>query len=155
MVPLFCTGDGGNCYVSTANLDGETNLKLKTAPAATQSMLAGISPNSLGGLSALSGKVVAEPPSANIHDFNGSIDMEGAAAESLGAKQLLMRGTVLRNTSFCVGVVVYTGAGTWGCVGGASSGEALNEGRPEGSEKLGPTCSPNVGGGRSGTWRKA
>lgn len=30
LVPLACSGAGGQCYVSTANLDGETNLKIKS-----------------------------------------------------------------------------------------------------------------------------
>jgi len=139
LVPLYCSGDEGTCYVSTANLDGETNLKLKSAPAATQKILdqAGICVNDLvkpkfrrqsssldeaparkgnllTSLSALGvgARVEAEVPQASIHDFTGRLELATGQEEPLGSKQLLLRGTVLRNTDFCVGVVVYTGSET-------------------------------------------
>merc|ERR1719383_414332 len=39
IVPLWSSGDRGTCFVSTANLDGETNLKLKAAPGSSQHAL--------------------------------------------------------------------------------------------------------------------
>merc|ERR1719162_1901431 len=39
MVPLATSGDEGTCYVSTANLDGETNLKAKSAVGSTHKAL--------------------------------------------------------------------------------------------------------------------
>ncbi|CAJ1330827.1 unnamed protein product, partial [Effrenium voratum] len=39
LMPLACSGTGGQCYVSTANLDGETNLKIKAAASAAQAYL--------------------------------------------------------------------------------------------------------------------
>jgi len=104
-VPLHCSGEGGNCYVSTANLDGETNLKLKTAPQLTQGAL------TTGSLKQLSVEIHAEEPNGNIHDFNGNIAV-GQKSAALGPKQLLMRGTVLRNTDRCLCVIVYTGDDT-------------------------------------------
>lgn len=120
-VPLFCSGEGGNCYVSTANLDGETNLKLKTAPTATQSLFTLKGTEALNWnkdvLGSVSGILRAEAPNTNIHDFNGNLEVRSGSPvsktkESLGARQLLMRGTALRNTAFCVCVVVYTGTDT-------------------------------------------
>ncbi|CAK9102793.1 Phospholipid-transporting ATPase IB (ATPase class I type 8A member 2) (P4-ATPase flippase complex alpha subunit ATP8A2), partial [Durusdinium trenchii] len=111
-IPLHCSGEGGNCYVSTANLDGETNLKLKTAPSITQKALMNSSGSPAGSLSMLKRiEIVAEAPNGNIHDFNGNITVENQKA-SLGQKQLLMRGTVLRNTDKCTCVIVYTGNDT-------------------------------------------
>eukprot|EP00405_Crypthecodinium_cohnii_P047476 CAMPEP_0206573016 /NCGR_PEP_ID=MMETSP0325_2-20121206/28597_1 /ASSEMBLY_ACC=CAM_ASM_000347 /TAXON_ID=2866 /ORGANISM="Crypthecodinium cohnii, Strain Seligo" /LENGTH=1487 /DNA_ID=CAMNT_0054077345 /DNA_START=113 /DNA_END=4576 /DNA_ORIENTATION=+ len=115
-VPIFCSGEGGNCYVSTANLDGESNLKLKVAPTATQSAILSKAPASekmvLAIAADLRGQVIAEAPNRNIHDFNGSLEADGCKPESLGVKQLLMRGTVLRNTDYCLALVCYTGADT-------------------------------------------
>jgi phospholipid-transporting ATPase len=119
LLPLYCSGEGGNCYVSTANLDGETNLKLKTAPSATQAKFAESEIKAgkkdveklLPVVHKLSGTVVAEEPSGNIHDFKGSLTIDGSS-KSLGASQLLLRGTVLRNTAVCIGIVVYCGGNT-------------------------------------------
>ena len=36
-MPLYCPGDDGVCFVSTASLDGETNLKARAAPPAAAS----------------------------------------------------------------------------------------------------------------------
>jgi len=116
VVPLYCSGEGGHCYVSTANLDGETNLKLKAASPASQKLLERNLAAKIPDTKVVESiKMTAESPSANIHDFNGNIavlNLGKRLEESLGAKQLLMRGTVLRNTAISVGVVVYTGADT-------------------------------------------
>lgn len=124
MVLFWAAEAEGNCYVSTANLDGETNLKLKTAPAPTQEALsrgpkrsvADVSPEDvLKELRGIKGSVDAEAPSTSIHDFQGKLEVEGTASTAdvpLGFKALLLRGTMLRNTRFVVGMVVYTGAQT-------------------------------------------
>lgn len=111
VVPLYSSGPDGNCYVSTANLDGETNLKLKAATEVTQQVLqASQHPETL--VKGLSGVIVAEPPSANIHAFQGSMEFNGPNGRELASleyKQLLMRGTMLKNTDMCIAVVIYTG----------------------------------------------
>jgi phospholipid-transporting ATPase len=113
LVPLYSSGDRGAIYVSTANLDGETNLKTKGALPATQEALQKSPDSDLGGFGCV---VHAEAPKASIHDFKGFMEVSaaGSSAEklSLGPDQLLLRGTRLRNTDFIIGVVVYTGAYT-------------------------------------------
>jgi len=94
----------GVVWVSTANLDGESNLKKKEALKETQ----------VGGFAKLGGvKVVAEAPSENIYGFWGQ-HKDGSDQEPpiLGPDQLLLRGTMLRNTKWVKGVVVYTGSET-------------------------------------------
>jgi len=119
MVPLACSGDEGTCYVSTANLDGETNLKLKAASSTTQEALcdgshdaAALLEHVLNQLGNLQGTVEAEAPVRSIHTFNGAISLEGKSKQALSAKEFLLRGTMLRNTAWCVGIVVYTGSDT-------------------------------------------
>jgi len=145
LVPLFCSGAEGTCYVSTANLDGETNLKLKSAMSTTQHVCAerlaaakaaknNQLPEKKSSIRSLPGKIdvcemtlknslpellrkiemlEVEAPQASIHDFSGrAVFASGTDNEPLGAKQLLLRGTVLRNTGCCLGVVVYTGPQT-------------------------------------------
>jgi len=114
VVLFYSSGEGGNCYVSTANLDGETNLKLKSAPPSTQAAVAGADKSRedvLKDLLRLEGKLTAEAPNKSIHDFNGRM-LVGSSEEFLGPKQLLLRGTILKNTAWCVGLVVYTGKET-------------------------------------------
>lgn len=131
MVLLASSSEGGLCYVSTANLDGETNLKIKTAAASTQKELlsnwrtvAGTDgrPPSMSeippldqaveNISKIGGHVQAEAPQMSIHNFTGSLRMGHSPEEALGPKQLLLRGTLLRNTKWCIGLVVYTGPET-------------------------------------------
>lgn len=113
VVALVASGDQGTCYVSTANLDGETNLKVKSAAQGTQHILPEHGPQkeALGKLCTISGSVLSEPPSQDIHNFNGRITVQGQEMP-LDGKNLLLRGTILRNTAWCIGLVVYTGPQT-------------------------------------------
>ena len=115
IVPIASSEEGGKCYIETANIDGETNLKIRTAALGArcfsdaQSVVAA----SEGGGVSLS----FEPPSASIHSFNatldtGSVDTGGRGKAALGAAELCLRGAVLRNTKWIIGVVVYTGVET-------------------------------------------
>ena len=66
-------------------------------------------------LSLVGGVVVAEAPNESIFTFTGRLrlDRGGAAEEeALGASNILLRGTQLRNTAWCIGIVVYTGPDT-------------------------------------------
>lgn len=117
IVVLASSGLEGVCYVSTANLDGETNLKIKNAANCTQELF-----HSQGGdhatldtatrlIQKVDGSVTAEAPSQDIHNFQGNISL-GSERQALDAKNLLLRGTILRNTSWCIGLTVYTGPQT-------------------------------------------
>lgn len=65
-------------------------------------------------LSSLRGQVIAEAPQKSIHSFKGRVEMDQLdhLQEPLDAKHLLLRGTLLKNTSWILGLVVYTGAET-------------------------------------------
>ncbi len=66
--------------------------------------------------------IVAEPPNSSIHRFNGFIEVDDGTLQSDGSrsssqvslneKHLLLRGSVLRATEWCICAVVYTGADT-------------------------------------------
>jgi len=116
LVPLACSSSEVTCYVSTANLDGETNLKIREVPSDMQLALCeGDDPvleQAVLGLDQVSCVVVAEAPQESIHDFTGTIRLEGGHDVPLGAEHLLLRGTTLRNTAWCLGLVVYTGKDT-------------------------------------------
>ena len=96
----------GLCYIETANLDGETNLKIKQAIPETAEL---VSPGALG---RLSGRIRSEQPNSSLYTYEGTltIDMGGGEKElSLNPDQLLLRGATLRNTPWIHGAVVFTG----------------------------------------------
>lgn len=105
-----------SCYVSTANLDGETNLKVKTQ-AFTSSDVADWGGKTIFDnghrIAHAAGRVTAEAPHKSIYRFQGSISVKHEEKESatrpLTYDNLLLRGTVLRNTEWCLALVVYTG----------------------------------------------
>lgn len=96
----------GVCYDMTANLDGETNLKLHRCPPATAAVVQDAA--SAWGLEA---SYQYELPNARIHQFNGSLKVDGTL-HSLDTQHLLLRGAQLRNTDWVLGLVAYSGCDT-------------------------------------------
>eukprot|EP00930_Biecheleria_cincta_P043977 TRINITY_DN3016_c0_g1_i3.p1 TRINITY_DN3016_c0_g1~~TRINITY_DN3016_c0_g1_i3.p1 ORF type:complete len:1427 (-),score=285.07 TRINITY_DN3016_c0_g1_i3:135-4358(-) len=113
MVVLGSSDATGRLYVETMNLDGETNLKGKAAVEKTQTEITATTSGDVEkiGKMVCEGKVVAECPSKSIYSFKGNINLSGTTYP-LMADHLLLRSTVLRNTAWVVGVVVYTGKET-------------------------------------------
>lgn len=96
----------GLCYIETANLDGETNLKIKQALPETAHL---ISPHDLG---RLAGKVKSEQPNNSLYTFDATIALDTTGSQRelpLSPDQLLLRGAQLRNTQWIYGLVVFTG----------------------------------------------
>lgn len=101
----------GTCYVETKNLDGETNLKPRRA----------VKPTScIGSEEDVERSVFlldSEPPHANLYVYNGVLRYKDTASgemkqEGVTINELLLRGCSLRNTTWVVGMVVFTGADT-------------------------------------------
>ncbi|XP_047469990.1 phospholipid-transporting ATPase IF-like [Penaeus chinensis] len=107
---LASTNSEGTCDVTTANLDGETNLKTFTSPPDTRHL---DTPEDLATMRAL---IECQLPHANLYDFKGRMDMYKGNAEptkmSLATENLLLRGARLKNTPVVYGVSVYTGEET-------------------------------------------
>lgn len=97
--------DGNQCYVETANIDGETNLKLREAPAPLlEKVRSGtITPNLFDGF------IEFEAPNKNIHNFIGAMHINGMDAISLSADNMLLRSSIFSNTDWGYGIAVYTG----------------------------------------------
>lgn len=101
------------CYLETANLDGETNLKHRTQ----LPQFACINdPQDLGSLSL---ELECEGPNSNLYTFEGALSLKtsgkwGEAGQifSVGGDMILQRGTILRNTPWVYGLAVYTGTET-------------------------------------------
>ncbi|KAK9820083.1 hypothetical protein WJX72_005942 [[Myrmecia] bisecta] len=106
---FLASSDVGNlCYVETANLDGETNLKLKYCYAATQHM------NSAAALQAfaVSNVVQCEKPNEKLYVFEGSVQKSNGSKDPLDVANLLLRGCTLRNTDWVIGLVTFAGFDT-------------------------------------------
>ena len=100
--------DGNQCYVETANIDGETNLKMREAPAALlEKVRSGTVTASL-----FDGFIEFEPPNKNIHNFIGAYHVNGMDPVSLSADNMLLRSSIFSNTDWGYGIAVYTGQET-------------------------------------------
>ncbi|KAF0031111.1 hypothetical protein F2P81_015666 [Scophthalmus maximus] len=93
-------------YVETAELDGETNLKVKQALTVTGEMGDGIDE-----LAGFNGEVRCEPPNNRLDKFKGTLTLHGQTY-ALDNDKVLLRGCTLRNTEWCFGLVIFGGPDT-------------------------------------------
>ena len=123
---LSSTGDQGMCYIDTCNLDGETNLKIRSAISATSRF------SSSKSLSLINGCIEYDAPNNRLYNFTGTLTLEqkkyAVDNESIllrgGSSFLISRlssvhfdvfalsafaGSILRNTDWIHGFVLYTG----------------------------------------------
>uniref|UniRef100_A0A8C7AGQ3 Phospholipid-transporting ATPase n=1 Tax=Neovison vison TaxID=452646 RepID=A0A8C7AGQ3_NEOVI len=103
---LASTEPSSLCYVETADIDGETNLKFRQAPLVTHLEL-----TSVRSMASFRGKVVCEEPSSRLHHFVGCLDWDGRK-HPLDSGNILLRGCRVRNTDTCYGMVIYAGFDT-------------------------------------------
>uniref|UniRef100_A0A8I5YMC8 Phospholipid-transporting ATPase n=1 Tax=Pongo abelii TaxID=9601 RepID=A0A8I5YMC8_PONAB len=96
----------GLCYVETAELDGETNLKVRHALSVTSELGADISR-----LARFDGIVVCEVPNNKLDKFMGILSWKDSK-HSLNNEKIILRGCILRNTSWCFGMVIFAGPDT-------------------------------------------
>ena len=94
----------GICYCETKAIDGETNLKRRSKPAdATWTEAAE------AGSYGVECDPVGTREQASIYSFNGGIVQPDGSKVPVAPSNVLLRGSVLRNTQWVHGVVVYTG----------------------------------------------
>nr|XP_013010169.1 probable phospholipid-transporting ATPase IM isoform X2 [Cavia porcellus] len=96
----------GLCYIETAELDGETNLKVRHALSVTSELGADISR-----LASFDGTVVCEAPNNKLDKFTGVLSWKDSK-HLLSNQMIILRGCVLRNTSWCFGMVIFAGPDT-------------------------------------------
>ncbi|RAL46890.1 hypothetical protein DM860_005169 [Cuscuta australis] len=103
LILLSSNYEDGICYVETANLDGETNLKVKHALSETASV---------HDFQKFKAKIQCEDPNEDLYSFVGTLYYDDQQPRPLSVHQLLLRGSKLRNTDYIYGVVVFTGHDT-------------------------------------------
>ncbi|XP_012994412.1 phospholipid-transporting ATPase ID isoform X6 [Esox lucius] len=96
----------GLCYIETAELDGETNLKVRQALTVTSELGADILK-----LAEFNGEVICEAPNNKLDKFKGTLYWRGSKFP-LDNEKMLLRGCVLRNTDWCFGMVIFAGLQT-------------------------------------------
>uniref|UniRef100_A0A8C7FWE5 Phospholipid-transporting ATPase n=1 Tax=Oncorhynchus kisutch TaxID=8019 RepID=A0A8C7FWE5_ONCKI len=96
----------GLCYIETAELDGETNLKVRQALTVTSDLGADITK-----LVDFNGNIICEPPNNKLDKFTGTLYWRDNKYP-LDNEKMLLRGCVLRNTEWCFGMVVFAGLQT-------------------------------------------
>ena len=105
LVQLASSEEQGNSYIDTCDLDGETNLKIKSSLSVT------VHATSPTAASALRGKLEFEAPNKRLYTFLGKVTVDGSTV-AVDNDAVLLRGAVLRNTSWIFGLVLYAGKQT-------------------------------------------
>lgn len=106
-VMLLSTSEpNGLCYIETAELDGETNLKARQSLTETSEMG---QDHEL--LSQFNGEIVCEPPNNILNKFDGTLIWNNQRYP-VDNDKILLRGCVLRNTQWCYGIVIFAGKDT-------------------------------------------
>ena len=60
----------------------------------------------------MAGTIHTENPNGNLHKWNGTLAYNDDQKVTLSSRNLILRGSVVRNTDFIIGVVVYVGKDT-------------------------------------------
>ncbi|GES78958.1 phospholipid-translocating ATPase [Rhizophagus clarus] len=105
------------CYVETKNLDGETNLKIRSSVPETDHLT---TPQDCAHIQFY---VDSEPPTTNLFSYNATLvfpfglpdrprSRGGPIKVPINLNSMLLRGCVLKNTEWVIGLVVFTGTDT-------------------------------------------
>ncbi|KAL1473695.1 hypothetical protein MTO96_021810 [Rhipicephalus appendiculatus] len=100
---LRSSDDQGLCYIETANLDGETNLKQRQVVRGYAQHSDTFHPLSF------TSTVECDPPNCKIYRFHGFICHPTGEKVPITSDNLLLRDCVLKNADFVEGIVVYAG----------------------------------------------
>ena len=108
-VLLCATSEDENvAFIETKNLDGETNLKSRSAaPQLTNLRSAWACADKRNSF-----RVDCDRPDTNLYRLNAAVVMPDESKTPVDIQMILLRGTVLRNTRWAIGLVLYTGEDT-------------------------------------------
>ncbi|GLD91539.1 hypothetical protein PINS_up000072 [Pythium insidiosum] len=97
----------GLCYVETKSLDGETNMKVRSALEITMCEM-----GSIDNLLQMRGVIQCEHPNNAINSFQGVLELHNKDKASIPYESIILRGCVIRNTDWVHGIVFNTGKDT-------------------------------------------
>jgi magnesium-transporting ATPase (P-type) len=103
---LSSSEPNGLCFIETAELDGETNLKIKQCLVETAAMS-----QREDLLWEFNGEIICEPPNNLLNKYEGTLVWKNQRYP-LDNEKVLLRGCVLRNTQWCYGLVIFAGKDT-------------------------------------------
>ena len=103
LVILQAKGTEGVAYIETMALDGETNLKTKEpSPPLAKTC------QTYEDIVKCQAHIVVEDPNLDLYNFEGNVTL-GEETLPLTNSEIILRGSILRNTSETMGMVIYTG----------------------------------------------
>lgn len=100
------SNSSGYCYIDTKNLDGETNLKEKCCIEEFKD-----DTNNNLGIQNLQGEIHCDKPDENLMAWEGIVVFKNNNIYS-NLKNIILKGCVLKNTEYVIGIVVYSGKDT-------------------------------------------
>lgn len=103
IVLIQASGVEGAAQIETKSLDGETNLKSKKPLAAISQRC----PDETS-IARLEADFVVEDPNLDLYKFDGRVSLAGETIP-LTSNEVIYRGSIVRNTPYAVGLVVYSG----------------------------------------------
>ncbi|XP_040916463.1 probable phospholipid-transporting ATPase VD [Toxotes jaculatrix] len=103
MLLLYSSDPRGVCYIETANLDGETNLKQRQVVPDLPLQGAEFTPETFHS------RIECENPNNDLSRFRGYMEHSSGVRVGLHNSNLLLRSCTIRNTETVVGIVVYAG----------------------------------------------
>ena len=101
VLKTFNESNDNQAFIRTDQLDGETDWKLRKAPESTQKM------TDLE-IVKCDGRLVCEPPSKLIYNFQGTLNIGNNIKEPLNLENTIWASTVIASQGV-IGIVIYTG----------------------------------------------
>ena len=94
----------GYLFVDTKNLDGESNLKEKYVVENLKNMQI-----TADELSCLSGNIITNDSDENLNEWEGELNYNNIKDIYCTMDNMMLKGTILKNTDYIYGIVVYAG----------------------------------------------
>jgi phospholipid-transporting ATPase len=104
MLILFSSDSKGVCFIETKNLDGETNLKHKSANKEIQREI-----KTEKGVEKSDFVLSYEKPNPYLYTFSGTVILKDGTRIACDNQNFVLRGCSLRNTDFIYGLIAYSG----------------------------------------------